>query len=409
MGFWEKYKKTPLLTKLLIGMFLGAICGAVFGEKILVIAPLGKIFLNLLKMVALPLIIVNLIAGISSLSDPKIFGRVGAKIMLYYACTTCFALIIGISSGYLLKPGTGFILQGKYEGAISKIPSFGDTIIQLLPSNIFSALTSGKFDQIIMFSVFIGVAILFLGNDDRVYLADLFERLARLFRKLVGIIMLYAPIGIFALMAGTVGKYGKMLAGFLVKYIAATYVSILLMICIYIILFFLFTKKSPVYLLKNAMPIIVTALGTSSSLASIPVNLGCADSMKVPRSISGFTIPLGAQLNKDGNGIMLALTFLFASQTVGVPLSLPILIKVIFLGLILTTGAGGVPGGGIVTIAIIIDAFGLPLEVVGIVAGIFALIDMGLTMLNCLGDLVGTAIIAQSEEKNFSYAKDLSA
>ena len=132
-------------------------------------------------------------------------------------------------------------------------------------------------------------------------------------------------------------------------------------------------------------------------MASIPVNLTCADSMKIPRSISSFTIPLGAQVNKDGNGIMLALAFLFAAQTAGVDVTLPVLAKMIFIGLILTTGAGGVPGSGIVTVAILVDAFGLPLEVVGIIAGIFGLIDMGLTMINCLGDLAGTRIVAESE------------
>jgi Na+/H+-dicarboxylate symporter len=128
--------------------------------------------------------------------------------------------------------------------------------------------------------------------------------------------------------------------------------------------------------------------------------------MNVPRSISSFTIPLGAQVNKDGNGIMLSLAFLFAAQAAGMEISLPILVKVVFIALILTTGAGGVPGSGIVTVAIIVDAFGLPLEVVGIIAGIFGLIDMGLTMINCLGDLAGTRIIAGSERELANEASE---
>ena len=145
---------------------------------------------------------------------------------------------------------------------------------------------------------------------------------------------------------------------------------------------------------------LITALGTSSSLACVPVGIECADSMNVPKSISGFTIPLGSQVNKDGNGMMLAITFLFAAQAIGAPVTMDMLIKAILISLILTTGAGGVPGGGIVTIAIVIDAFGLPLEVVGIISGIFALIDMVYTMMNCLGDLVGTYIVAHLESKD---------
>lgn len=399
MSIIQKYKKTPLLTKLLIAMIIGVIIGAIFGESISVIQPLGSIFLNLLKMAALPLVIVNLISGISSLDDPKIFGRVGLKIMLYYTLTTAGAIVLGLLTGFIFKPGAGFVLEGSYEGAIEKIPSFGQTIIGLLPSNIFAALTAGRFDQIVIFSAFVGIAILFLNKEDKDVLTKGFNALANLFNKIIGIIMGYAPIGICALMACTVGKYGKMLAGFLAKYLGASYIAIVIHIIVYLILLKIFTNMSPVIFLKKASPLMVTAFSTSSSLACVPVNLNCADDLGISRSISSFTIPLGSQVNKDGNGIMLALTFLFAAQAINSPLTIGILVKVVLIALILTTGAGGVPGGGIVTIAIIVDAFGLPLEVVGIIAGIFALIDMGFTMMNCLGDLVGTAIVADSEAK----------
>jgi len=399
MGIVQSYKKTPLLTKLLVAMVVGAIFGAIFGEKILVVKPFGTVFLNLLKMAALPLIIVNLIAGISSLNDPKILGRVGVKIMLYYALTTTGAIIIGLVTGFLFKPGAGFVFEQAYSGTIEKIPSFGDTIIGLLPSNIFAALTSGRFDQIVVFSAFMGIAILFLKPADKEPLTKAFNSLANLFNKMIGIIMIYAPIGIAALMACTVGKYGKMLAGFLAKYLGASYVAIILQIALYMLLLVVFTKTNPIRFLRKSSPLMITALGTSSSLACVPISLNCSDDMGIPRSISSFTIPLGSQINKDGNGIMLAITFLFAAQAINIPLSAGVLIKAIFIALILTTGAGGVPGGGIVTIAIIIDAFGLPLEVVGIIAGIFALIDMGFTTLNVLGDLVGTQIVAHSESK----------
>lgn len=301
----------------------------------------------------------------------------------------------------LLKPGLGFTLQGAYDGAIAKIPTFGDTIVGLLPSNPFGALAEGRFDQIVVFSAFIGVAILFLDKEEREELNHAFTTLASLFNKLVGIIMGFAPIGICALMACTVGVYGKQLFGFLAKYLGASYISVLVMIVVYFILLTVFTGKSPMQFFKKAAPMIVTAFGTSSSLAVVPVSLHCADDMGIPRGISSFTIPLGSQVNKDGNGIMLAISFLFAAQAIGAPLSAGILLKAIFLALILTTGAGGVPGGGIVTIAIIIDAFGLPVEIVGIVAGIFALIDAPFTTMNCLGDLVGTAIVASSEKEAF--------
>jgi len=397
MGLWEKYKSTSLFKKIFIALILGALAGAIFGEKILIISPLGKIFVNLLRMAALPLIFVNLIAGISSMSDTKILGRVGGKIFIYYLFTTIFALIVGLVTAAILKPGVGFELQGEFTAAIEKVPTLGDTIVELLPRNVFAAFSSGRVDQIIIFALFIGIAILFLKNDQKTYLSNLFENLASVFRKLIWIVMGYAPIGVFALIASTVGRYGSQLVGFVTKYVAATYISVIVMFIVYTILVMVFAKMSPRKFYKAAGPVIVTTLSTSSSMATIPITLIAADNLDVPKSVSSFTIPLGAQMNKDGNGIMLAISFLAVSQAVGVPIPFGVLLKVIFLGLILTTGSGGVPGGGIVTIAIIVDAFGLPLELIGVIAGIFGIIDMGLTTANCFGDLVGTTIVGRSE------------
>ena len=406
MSFWAKYREISLFKKIFVAMILGIIAGIIFKQDILVIKPLGKIFVNILKMAALPLIIVNLIAGISSMDDPKILGRVGGKIMVYYTLTTVLALIVGLGVTALLKPGVGFVLQGEYSTAIAKVPSLGDTIISLLPSNIFAALAEGRFDQIIIFALFVGIAILLLPKNQRTYLSNHFEMLASLFRRLVWIVMGYAPIGVFALMATTVGTYGQMLAGFVVKYVTATYISIFVMFGTYTVLLMIFSKMTPGRFYKSAGPVMVTTLSTSSSLATVPVTLSAADDLGVPRSVSSFTVPLGAQINKDGNGIMLAISFLAVAQAVGAPLSMGILMKALFLGLILTTGSGGVPGGGIVTIAIIVDAFGLPLEMIGIIAGIFGIIDVGLTTSNCVGDLVGTAIVGLSEEQKAFASAD---
>ena len=399
MNLWQKYKKVPLLRKLLVAMILGILLGIIFGEPINVIKPFGTIFLNLLKMAALPLVIVNLISGIASLDDPKSFGRIGGKIMIYYCLTTVGAIAIGLIVGFLFKPGVGFQLTGSYEGAVSEIPSIGQTIVNLIPANIFAALSDGSFDKIVVFSAFVGVAILFLPADQKQTLCTGVNALAALFNKLVGIIMGYAPIGVCALMACTVGTYGADLFGFLAKYLGASYSAALIHFCVYLILLFVFTRMKPLPFLKKASPLMVTTLSTSSSLAAVPVNMECADDLGVSRKVSGFTIPLGSQINKDGNGIMLAVTFLFAAQCVGADTSIATLLRVILISLILTTGAGGVPGGGIVTIAIIVDAFGLPLEVVALVSGIFTLIDVVFTTMNCVGDLVGTVIVDHSEKK----------
>ena len=396
----KAYRSVSLLKKLLVAMIIGILLGVIFGESINVIKPFGTVFLNLLKMAALPLVLVNLISGIASLDDPKSFGRIGGKILIYYFATTAFAILLGLIVGMLFKPGEGFQLTDTaYTGAIESIPSIGTTIVNLIPSNIFDSLTQGKFDQIVVFAAFAGISALILPEPHRSHIRTGVNSLAALFNKMIGIIMGYAPIGVAALMASTFGTYGSSLFGFLAKYLGASYLATLCQVVLYLILLFVFTKMKPFYFLKKAAPLIVTTLSTSSSLAAVPVNLKCSDDLECSRSVSNFTIPLGSQVNKDGNGIMLAVTFLFAAQCAGADTSIPVLLKVILISLLLTTGAGGVPGGGIVTIAIVVDAFGLPLEVVALVSGIFTLIDVVFTSLNCLGDLVGTVIVDRSEKR----------
>ena len=398
---FQAYRRVSLLKKLLVAMVVGILLGIIFGESVNVIKPFGTVFLNLLKMAALPLVLVNLISGIASLDDPKSFGRIGGKIMVYYFATTAVAIILGLIVGMLFKPGEGFQLTGaeQYTGAIETIPSIGNTIINLIPSNIFESLTAGKFDQIVVFAAFAGIAALLLPEPHRSSVRSGVNSLAALFNKMIGIIMGYAPIGVAALMASTVGTYGSSLFGFLAKYLGASYLASACQVCVYIILLYVFTRMTPIKFFKKAAALIVTTFSTSSSLAAVPVNLTCSDELECSRSVSNFTSPLGSQVNKDGNGIMLAITFLFAAQCAGADTSLPTLLRVILISLLLTTGAGGVPGGGIVTIAIVVDAFGLPLEVVALVSGIFTLIDVVFTTLNCLGDLVGTVIVDRSEKR----------
>lgn len=396
MTLWQRYKKISLLKKMLVAMIIGIIIGIVFGEKATVLEPFGTFFLNLLKMIATPLVIVNLIAGISSLSDPKMFGKIGGKILVYYFGTTIFAMILAIVIGSAVKPGLGFVLEGEYTDVVQTVPSIGSTIINLFPTNIFESLVNGKLDQVVVFSAFVGIGVLLLPTEQKDRVSSAFKIFSTLFSKLMGIIMLYAPVGVGALMAKTVGKYGGEIFGSLIKYIGSMYLCMVLMVAVYCTLLYIFTRIGPRYFLKKASPLIVTAFSTCSSVACIPVNLSCADDMGIPPGVSGFTIPLGGQINKDGMAMMLAMTFLFTSQAIGNPVSISLLIRLIFISLILTTGAGGIPGGGMVILAIVINAFGLPLEIVALISGIHSINEMGLTTLNCLGDLVGTTIVSFS-------------
>lgn len=392
-----RYKKISLVYKMMGGMILGIIFGIALGERMEAVEILGTLFLNLLKMACVPLIFFNLVSGIASLDGPEAFGRIGIKTLVYFSFTTVVAAVIGVADALILKPGVGLVLSEKFEGDIVEAPGILETLIDMVPSNIFKALTDARLDQVVVFSVFVGIASLLLFKEDKDKLMGAFNAFAHLFNKVVAIVMGYAPFGIFALIGSTVGKYGSAMFGPALKYIVVIAIGMGAHFCIYLIILFVTTRKKPADFLKKSIPLITTACSTSSTVASVPINMECADSLGCSREIYSFTIPFGSQMNKDGNAIMLTVSLVFAAQAAGVVLGAGDLTKAVLIALMLTTGAGGIPGGGLVTIAIMIDAFSMPSEAVAVISGVFFLIDMLNTTVNCFGSLVGTYIVDISE------------
>ncbi len=397
---YQKYHRISLGSKILIFMGIGVLAGIIFGEKAQVVQPLGDLFIRLLTMAAIPLVFFSLLAGLTSLVDIRSLGRMSGKILVYYLFTTIMALILGLGVMNLLKPGRGIQLKGEVADNLGEIPRVVDVFLDLVPDNIFQAFSSGKIIQVVVFAVFLGIAAMFLPPKQRQPLKKIFDLMAKLFRELVNLLMYFGPIGIGALMASTVGQYGSGMFGTLAIFIGGIWGAQAFMVVIYLILLFLFTRQSPVVFLKQSAPLYATTAATCSSLASLAVSMEVAENrIKIPRSIYSFTLPLGAQLNKDGTSIMLAGVLLFTAQALGVEFSLASQVSIIFVGLLLSTGSGGIPGGGLVIALIFVKAFNLPPEIAVIVGGIYRLIDMGITTTNCMGDLVGTVIIARSEER----------
>lgn len=396
---FKLYRRISLVYKLMGGMILGIVFGIIFGEKMQCVEIFGTLFLNLLKMACVPLIFFNLVSGISSLDGPEVFGRIGIKSLIYYGITTIFAAVVGVGGALLFKPGLGLTLTESYAGEIAEVPALLDTLVGMVPSNIFSALANTKLDQVVVFSVFAGIAVLMMEKSDKDMLFHAFNAFARLFNKMVAIVMGYAPIGVFALISATVGKYGPSMFGPALKYVVAVAICMFIHFCIYFVILFVTTGKTPFGFLKKTFPLIATTCSTASSVASVPVNMECAESLGCKQGIYSFTIPLGSQMNKDGQAIMLTISLLFAAQAAGITFGASELIKAILIALLLTTGSGGIPGGGLVTIAIIIDTFGMPTEAVAIISGVFFIIDLLNTTMNCYGDLVGTYIVDYTEKK----------
>jgi len=384
--------------KILIFMIIGVAAGLVFRERAVVVQPIGDLFIRLLLMAAIPLVFFNLLAGITSLTDIGAIGRLGAKIFLFYLTTTVVALTVGLGAMHLLEPGVGMQLTEDVSENLGQVPGVGTVILDLVPENVFQAFAAGKVSQVVVFAVFLGIATLLLGAKQREPLARAFSLLAEVLRKLVAVILIVGPLGIGALAASTVGQYGPQIFGPLAMFIAGVWGAQLVMVLLYMTLLSIFTNHRPLTFLRTTGPLYATTAATCSSLASLVVAMDIAEKrLKIPRSIYSFTLPLGAQLNKDGTAIMLAAVLLFTAQAAGVEFDLASQVTIIIVGLVLSEGSGGIPGGGLVIALIFVQAFQLPLEIAAIVGGIYRLIDMGSTTINCMGDMVGTVIVAESE------------
>jgi Na+/H+-dicarboxylate symporter len=404
-GLYQRYRRLSLGVKILVFMVLGAVAGIVGGERATLLQPVGDLFIRLLMMAVIPLVFFNLLAGITSLTDVGALGRLGGKIILYYMLTTTVALVIGLVVMHLLQPGVGMQLAGQVDESFGEVPSVTDVFLGLIPENPFAAFASGNVAQVVVFAIFLGVVTLLLPQRSRELLQNAYGVLAELFRKLVGVIMYFGPIGIGALTASTVGEYGAVIFGPLAVFIGGVWGGQAIMVVFYMILLVLFTRYTPGEFLKQTGPLYATTAATCSSLASLAVSLDVAEQrMQLPRSVYSFTLPLGAQLNKDGTAIMLAGVLLFTAQAAGVEFTVASQITILLVGLILSNGSGGIPGGGFVVALIFVQAFNLPLEIAAIVGGIYRLIDMGSTTINCMGDMVGTTLVAHSEQRREARA-----
>ncbi len=387
-------------TKILIFMVIGAVAGLLLGERATVVEPLGDLFIQLLIMAAIPLVLFNLLAGIASLEDVRALGRVGGKILAYFIGTTIVALTLGIVTMSLLKPGVGLQLSEDVDTTLVEAPSMVQVFLSLIPDNVVRALAAGDLVQIVVFSVLLGVATVALPAERRAPLRTTFDDLAAVLRKLVDMILFVAPFGIGALAATTVGRYGSALFGPLAVFVVGVWGAQVAMVLVYMILLSTAARSSPLRFLKLTGPLYATTTATCSSLASMVVAFELAEErLRIPKSIYAFTLPLGAQINKDGTAIMLVGVLLITAQAAGVSVTGSAFVTVVLMGLLLSAGSGGIPGGGLVIALIFVEAFQLPLEIAVIVGGIYRLIDMGNTTVNVMGDLVGTAIVARGEAR----------
>lgn len=397
-------KKIGLSTQVFSTMILGAVFGLLFSNVMIKLEFIGTIWLNCIKMIVVPMVLMTIITGITSQKDLKSLGRIAIRIMIYYVITTLIATVLGIATTAIIKPG----LHANFTGLESKeITGTADISVAEFFTNMFSAnmfVTFSKSNilQTVVIAIMLGVSIMLVKNEEhKAKLISGCNALSSMVFSLINMIMTVSPIGIFFLMGASFGKYGASIFTSMASLVGTYYLACILQILlVYGSVLWIGTGISPFRFIKDSAELWVYTLSTCSSVASIPVNMQVArEKFNVPDRISSFTIPLGSQMNYDGSVILYGCVIMFISQVCGHTVSLDMILKIVLLSAILSTGGGGIPGSGIVKLLVMVEAFALPTEIVGIIAAFYRLFDMGTTTNNCLGDLVGTVLISKLEEK----------
>lgn len=401
-------KKLSLIAKISIGFALGLILGFVIGpmagenafitEVLLpLLDMLGSIFLALLKMLIVPLVFSSIIMGSSSIGDPKVLGRIGVKTVFLYISTTVVAIIIGLVLGNLIQPGVGMAIEGA-KAAAKEPETIFNVILNIFPANPLQALVNGVMLQVIVFALFLGVAATLIGEKGKAFLT-FNASLAEVMFKVTAIVMKTAPYGVFALIAVTAAKYGLSVLAPFAKVIVAVYIGCLLQILIvYSGLIVTVVHKSPLWFFRGVREAMLAAFVTRTSAGVLPISMNnVQQNLGVSEDVSSFVLPLGATINMDGTAIYQGVCALFVAQAFGIHLGLHAQIGILITATLASIGTAGVPGAGLIMLSMVLASAGLPIEGIGLVAGIDAVLDMARTCANVTGDMCVAAVVAKTE------------
>lgn len=403
-----------LSTKILLGMVLGVILGAVLnvlsaseGSLVAnlsawvvnsVFDVIGKIFIASLKLLVVPLVFVSLVCGASAMGVNARMGHMAAKTLGLYLLTTAIAVTLALGFANIIDPGMGIEMSSASTYEAKPAPSVKEVLINIFPTNPVKAMAEGNMLQIIVFAILMGVAVSHSGEKGRQVL-DFFESFNEVVMTMVSFLMNLAPYGVFCLLAKLFSELGISAIADLAKYFF-TVVLVLLVhgLVVYMTLFKVLTRLSPWALLKNVRPAMLFAFSTSSSSATIPVTMNVAERrIGIDNSIASFTVPLGATINMDGTAIMQGVATVFIAQAFNIDISLGGYIAVILTATLASVGTAGVPGVGLITLALVLQQVGLPVEGIALIIGVDRLLDMMRTAVNVTGDCMVSTVVARSE------------
>lgn len=394
--------KIGLPAQMGIAMGLGIIAGLIaphVGFNAQWFRPFGQLFINGIRMVVVPLVFSTLVAGAASVSDISRLGRVAVKTLLFFAICTMLATGLGLLLADIFHPGLGVTIPT--ENLTTKQiapPSMVQVLMDIVPINPVEAMSKGSMLQIIFFAIMVGFSLSLTGEKTRI-VTDFFSAFAEMMIKMTNIVMLYAPIGVFALIAFTVASQGVAVLLPLLKLIALMYAACLILVFAIYFPCLKFSGVKPMHYLKVFSEPLITAFSTCSSAAALSSNLVSAERIGASKTVSSFAIPLGNTINMSGTAIYMGVVTIFAAEIFGVPMSIDKQITVVFMALLAAIGTIGVPGAGMIMITIIFTQIGIPLEAVAIVAGVDRVLDMARTTLNVMGDSTAAIVVSKLENE----------
>lgn len=411
-------KKLPLSIKIFAGLLIGVILGLISVEGGILdstifagnagsalnllkeyVKPIGDIFLNLLKFVVVPIVLLSIITGIMSLSDIKKVWSIGIKTILFYLCTTFIALVIGTIIASIFKKGFVIIDTTGAEYQAKETQNFIKVIADMFPTNIVAPLLNASMLQVIVIALFIGFAIIIAGEKAQAF-ANFIESANAVFIEVMDMIIHFSPIGIICLVSPVIAENGPKIIGSLALVIGIAYVGYALhMLITYSIMVAGIAKVDPVKFFRGIGPAMVMAFSSASSVGTLPLNIGCTTKLGGRKDIVSFVLPLGATINMDGTAIYQAVCTVFIATCYGVNLSMTQILTVIVTATIASIGTAGVPGAGVVMLAMVLQAVGLPVDGIALVLGVDRIFDMGRTVVNITGDSACALCVSALETK----------
>ena len=405
--------KIKLHTKIFLGLVFGIIAGLVFGEKVLIIEPIGTIFLRLITMIVVPLVFVSLMLGTASLGDIRKLGRIGIKTSVYFIITTIIAICVGLFLANVVQPGEGLNesvkaelyknYEAKAQTGIQRMeekPSLIDILTNIVPTNPVAAFIEGNMLQIIFMAMLFGVVLTIIKREKSEPVIKILDGLNDIFIQVVHIVMKLAPYGVLALSAAVIGQYGMDILITLLKYS---------LVVIGGLVFYTLTFNSlsvsllghlnPILFFKATKEAIIIAFSTSSSMATLPVAMESVEHVGVTRQYSSFVIPLGSTVNMDGTALYQGISAVFIAQIYGIPLGITEQVIIVLMAVLSSIGAAGVPMAGIIALALVLKQLGIPLEGIALIMGVERLLDMVRTSTNVIGNMACSVVIQELEEK----------